>query len=140
MTDPHTPLRTIRRFCLECVGGSADEVRACTSTDCPLHPYRFGSHPDHIDHRPIRAVRNKCLWCQGGSTQAVEECPTGYCPLHRFRHGKNPKRKLTTKQCNSLVKTRAVSLIAGAVSRGVTAQDCENEKIGTAGRKTEIDD
>lgn len=33
-------LRVIRRYCLLCCGGSKKLVKTCTSTDCPLHPYR----------------------------------------------------------------------------------------------------
>ncbi len=40
-----TPLKTIRRKCLECSGGCVSEVRNCTMNDCPLFIYRFGSNP-----------------------------------------------------------------------------------------------
>lgn len=33
-------LRVIRRYCLLCCGGSKKLVKACTTNDCPLHPYR----------------------------------------------------------------------------------------------------
>lgn len=35
--------KAIRKFCLECMGGSANEVRLCTAPDCPLHRYRLGN-------------------------------------------------------------------------------------------------
>ena len=31
----------IRKFCLECMGGSAYEVRLCTAPACPLFRYRL---------------------------------------------------------------------------------------------------
>jgi len=37
-------VKTIRKFCLECVGGSSRLVAECQS-DCPLHPYRLGKSP-----------------------------------------------------------------------------------------------
>jgi len=37
-------VKTIRKFCLECMGGSSKLVAECKS-DCPLHPYRFGKNP-----------------------------------------------------------------------------------------------
>lgn len=40
-----TPMKAIRAKCLDCCGGSAKEVRACTSTKCPLFPYRLGHRP-----------------------------------------------------------------------------------------------
>lgn len=35
--------RAIRAMCVSCCGGQLHEVRVCTSTDCPLHPYRAGA-------------------------------------------------------------------------------------------------
>ena len=39
-----TPLKAIRAHCLECAN-TAPEVRLCSLTKCPLHPFRFGSNP-----------------------------------------------------------------------------------------------
>jgi hypothetical protein len=33
----------IRKFCLQCMGGSAYEVRMCTAPACPLFRYRLGN-------------------------------------------------------------------------------------------------
>jgi len=41
-------LKTIRTFCLQCMGNepeSAHEVKMCTALDCPLFPFRFGKSP-----------------------------------------------------------------------------------------------
>jgi len=35
----------IRAFCLECMGWSPEEVKNCTSTTCPLFPFRLGHDP-----------------------------------------------------------------------------------------------
>lgn len=56
------PLQQIRRFCLECVGGSSDLVKACTGFTCPLWALRFGSpaatvrrkNPELLDHAQVR--------------------------------------------------------------------------------------
>ena len=40
-----TPIKSIRKKCLDCCGGSAFEVKLCAITDCPLHPYRYGKRP-----------------------------------------------------------------------------------------------
>ena len=40
-----TPIKAIRAKCLDCVCGSAAEVRACPCEDCPLYPYRMGHNP-----------------------------------------------------------------------------------------------
>lgn len=39
------PLKAIRAKCLDCCGGSANEVKLCEIEDCPLFPYRFGKRP-----------------------------------------------------------------------------------------------
>lgn len=36
------PLKAIRVKCLDCCGGSANEVKLCEIENCPLFPYRFG--------------------------------------------------------------------------------------------------
>lgn len=37
-----TPIKAIRLFCLECCGGSSNEVKLCPSTTCSLYPFRLG--------------------------------------------------------------------------------------------------
>lgn len=41
-----TPTQAIRAKCLECSGGSSNEVKACPVTGCILHPFRFGKNPN----------------------------------------------------------------------------------------------
>ncbi len=43
--DPPTPLSAIRRKCLECSGGSSNEVSLCQVEDCSLYSRRFGRNP-----------------------------------------------------------------------------------------------
>lgn len=40
-----SPLKAIRANCLQCVGGSAYDVRTCTAKNCYLFPFRFGKNP-----------------------------------------------------------------------------------------------
>jgi len=40
-----SPLKQIRKQCLECCGGSTKTVRFCHSVDCPLWYFRFGKFP-----------------------------------------------------------------------------------------------
>lgn len=40
-----TPIKSIRKKCLECCVGSVKEIRLCPLTDCPLHTFRFGKNP-----------------------------------------------------------------------------------------------
>ena len=43
---PFTPVRTIRKECLDCCRGSFNEVALCPVEDCPLFPFRFGRNPN----------------------------------------------------------------------------------------------
>ena len=45
MDEIKSPIKAIRAFCLECVGYNANDVKNCTSKDCPLKPVRVGRNP-----------------------------------------------------------------------------------------------
>lgn len=40
-----SPIKAIRRKCLDCSGGSSKEVSLCDVVRCALHPFRFGRNP-----------------------------------------------------------------------------------------------
>lgn len=40
-----TPLKAIRKKCLDCSAGQPSEVRNCEIVDCPLFIYRMGKNP-----------------------------------------------------------------------------------------------
>ncbi len=40
-----TPIKAIRKKCLECMCNQYKQVRLCQAGDCPLHPYRMGKRP-----------------------------------------------------------------------------------------------
>ncbi len=42
----NTPIKTIRKKCLDCSEGQYKQVRYCTVLSCPLYPYRMGKRPD----------------------------------------------------------------------------------------------
>ena len=42
----NTPIKTIRKKCLDCCSGKVKEVRLCQVVECALYPYRFGRRPD----------------------------------------------------------------------------------------------
>ena len=44
-TEVKTPIKAIRAYCLDCMGGSSNEVKLCPSKDCFLWAYRFGKNP-----------------------------------------------------------------------------------------------
>ena len=43
-------VKVIRKFCLECMGGNRAFVADCTTTQCPVHPFRFGRNPNMAAH------------------------------------------------------------------------------------------
>ncbi len=64
--EPMSPLKAIRAKCLDCSCYQAGEVRLCEAINCPLWPFRAGSHP---------------WWGQGektGQTLAVFERQTAF--------------------------------------------------------------
>ena len=42
-------MKAVRQNCLDCMCGSASEVRHCQVTQCMLFPYRFGRNPREED-------------------------------------------------------------------------------------------
>jgi len=44
-TQELTPIRAIRKKCLDCCCWNQAEVKHCSITDCPLHGFRFGRDP-----------------------------------------------------------------------------------------------
>jgi hypothetical protein len=115
-----SPLKAARRHCLSCCNGSANEVRLCAATSCPLYPFRLGRRPtaeevaaitcrnvhpleDDITQggfhtqgaTALRATRRRCLDCSGYRVKEIRECKFANCSLWPFRFGKNPNRALS---------------------------------------------
>lgn len=44
----YTPMKAIRRKCLDCCADSSQEVSLCPVHNCSLHPYRFGRRPGAV--------------------------------------------------------------------------------------------
>lgn len=40
-----TPMKSIRKKCIDCCCGQLGEVRLCPAHTCPLYPYRLGKRP-----------------------------------------------------------------------------------------------
>lgn len=45
MGDKRISVKVFRKFCLECMGGSARMVEECDKVNCPMYLYRFGKNP-----------------------------------------------------------------------------------------------
>lgn len=60
------PRKQIRKFCLDCVGGSSDLVKYCTGFNCPLWKMRFGKAPATVERKNpellnVEFVREKAM-------------------------------------------------------------------------------
>lgn len=66
------PLRAIREFCLQCMGGTTNYVKECSLAKiCPLWPYRMGRSPHAEDMQCAQYNRRGHVshWIE------FEECP-----------------------------------------------------------------
>lgn len=45
MEEIRNPVKAIRAFCIDCCGGSSNEVKLCTAPHCALYPFRLGKNP-----------------------------------------------------------------------------------------------
>lgn len=60
------PLKAIRAFCNDCVGGNSHEIKKCCAYDCSLWPYRLGvgsrvahkDRPELMSREYVRKVLN----------------------------------------------------------------------------------
>ena len=58
-----TPMKAIRKKCLECCCGQIKEVRECNMKSCALHAYRSGHRPktEKLSQRMLKLKKRK-LW------------------------------------------------------------------------------
>ena len=50
---PMSVIDALRLRCLDCCGGSPNEVRFCTTRKCPAWPFRMGENPWRKDRAPL---------------------------------------------------------------------------------------
>lgn len=70
-------LRAIQRKCLDCCGGSREEVAACDLSSCALYLYRLGERQGNLLNQPdpeVMAAQSRHAWSRektpGGEKQA----------------------------------------------------------------------
>ncbi len=56
-----TPIKQIRRHCLDCCCGSYSEVEHCEIPDCALFEYRLGKRPKKSENEQIKPDERKTL-------------------------------------------------------------------------------
>ena len=88
------PLKSIRAFCLECQGESAQAVAECADTACPFYPHRHETTLAEGRHSPVLACRAYCFanCLPGAGADEVKDCGgdaalLGPCPVFPFRLG-----------------------------------------------------
>ena len=91
ITKKLTPLKSVRKFCLDCCGESQRAVRLCPTEGCPIHRFRMSK-----GRIKLRDIRLKCLNCSGQSTKDVKTCSfdgvlDDLCSLYPYRMGRRPK-------------------------------------------------
>jgi hypothetical protein len=129
-----TPLRAVRQECLDCSGGSANEVRLCIAKSCALWPFRFGRRPtdelkaevaDRVLHpaergitgkefhdnggTALQAIKLKCLDCSGYNRAEVKGCTFTNCALHPLRLGKATRNYSDEVKAEMAERARAMA-------------------------------
>ena len=61
MDETLTPMKAIRKKCLDCVCGSSKEVKLCPCDDCPLYVYRTGRMPNRKPRGPMSPAQAAAL-------------------------------------------------------------------------------
>ncbi len=107
-------MRAVRRFCLECQGGSSRAVRCCEDEACALWAWRVpdeanrvtveGTSADPSAGRrgamacpALRAVRRHCLACAGGRGEVRACSAREGCALWSYRFGVTPDTYRTVR-------------------------------------------
>jgi len=63
--------KAVRLYCIQCFGGSTNEVAGCTSPDCQFWPYRFGS--PKAARALATAEKKKKEWLTEEEAQGIRE-------------------------------------------------------------------
>ena len=71
MKGAKSPVKAIRKHCLECAG-SSKEVTLCPIQECPLYPFRFGKNPFHS--RTWTEEQRQAVAERFAAARAANEC------------------------------------------------------------------
>jgi len=85
------PSKSIRKYCVWCMGGNAQVVNDCDTELCPIYKLREGKRVKGI--KTLKQIRLKCLDCSTFRVSEVRGCRMVDCSLYPYRMGKNPNRK-----------------------------------------------
>jgi len=82
-----TRLQSIRKFCVQCMGGKYFLPTDWPAVKCKLYPYRLGKGGGSKG----TVIRKYCLECVGSPSE-VKNCTDLDCPLYHYRFGHTPNR------------------------------------------------
>jgi hypothetical protein len=76
---PMSPAEALRARCLDCCGGSQQEVRFCPATDCPSWPFRMGKNPwkKSMSDDQLAAARTRAAQLNAARRQARQKSSAG---------------------------------------------------------------
>ena len=80
MTTKSAILKAVRAKCLDCSGGSAQEVALCGSGNCALHAFRFGRDPSPSRGAPKALARKNARPDEGLDAVGVRVPPPASAP------------------------------------------------------------
>jgi len=63
-----TPLSALRSRCIDCCGGSVEEVRSYTAFACPAWPFRMGANPWRVPLSDAEKARRRILLARVGKS------------------------------------------------------------------------
>ena len=61
-----TPIKAMRKKCIDCTAGSYKEIRLCMIVECAIYPYRFGRRPNKATLDTIKHFREENVEPTGG--------------------------------------------------------------------------
>lgn len=79
---PMSPGQALRARCIDCCGGSSNEVRLCTAVACPSWPFRMGKNPwrqplSEAQREARRANASRMLFAGGNPAQGMDSDAAG---------------------------------------------------------------
>ena len=85
MNEKSTPKDAIRKHCLECCGGQANEVKLCHLNGCALYPFRLGKEIEMSDRERVCRSKAIKLHCDSCGEEPRSKCTLCHCPLYEHR-------------------------------------------------------
>jgi hypothetical protein len=119
-------MKIMRKFCLQCMGGSYIFVKECKTEDCLVHPYRFGKNPamarngkNSVELTQIRATKRPFV---KGISVRIERSDNG---LNEAKH------QCARCKCQDKTAAGMNGISPQRTSHLVAISPCPNKSNGT---------